>query len=250
MSLVVRPPAPAGTLPGMQPPASDHPLDNVIWNALTTSQAEWSRGSGPARRFRPEVARFAGMPAVCDAALRALAADMAPDEVVAVSDARDFDPGAAFEVVDRKNLVQMIGPLADAAIDARRFTPLGVADVPRMTALVQLTEPGPWYERTPELGRFLGFEAEGRLVAMAGERMRVPGFTEISAVCCHPDWRGQGLPAALMREVARAIAGRGETPFLHVLAENAPALGLYQKLGLRRRLETRLTLLRRTGISV
>ena len=225
--------------------SSDHPLDNAIWSALTTLQLDWSRGNALARRFRPEFARFAGMPAVSEANLHALAADMACDEIVAMSDADDFDPGPLFDVDDRKNLVQMVGPATGAARAPQRFRPLGPADVPQMTALVQLTAPGPWYERTPELGRFLGFEADGRLVAMVGERMHVPGHTEISAVCCHPDWRGQGLPADLMRLVSQGIVARGETPFLHVLAENASAIALYDKLGFRRRLQTRLTILRR-----
>jgi len=226
--------------------SGSHPLVNVIWTALTTVQAGWSRGAGPARRFQPDFARFAGLPAVSADALRALAADMAVDEVVAVSDVDAFDPGPSFEVLDRKNLVQMIGPATGEARAPARFRALGREDVAQMTALVQLTAPGPWYNRTSELGRFLGFEADGRLVAMAGERMRVPGFTEISAVCCHPDWRGRGLAADLMRLVSRAIVARGETPFLHVLAENTSAIGLYEKLGFRARRRTRLTILQRT----
>ncbi|MFL6697312.1 MAG: GNAT family N-acetyltransferase [Vitreoscilla sp.] len=228
--------------------SSDHPLDNVIWHALTTAQAGWSRGGSLARRFRPEFARFAGMPVVSEAGLDALAADMAAGEFVALSSVDDFDPGPRFEVADRKNLVQMVGPALGEARAPERFRLLGAADVPRMTALVELTAPGPWYERTPELGRFLGFEAGGQLVAMAGERMRVPGHTEISAVCCHPDWRGQGLPADLMRLVSQGIVARGETPFLHVLAENASAIRLYEKLGFRRRLQTRLTILQRNAL--
>ena len=237
----------AGTLSRMNPNSSEHPLDNVMWTALTTTQLGWSRGGALARRFRPEFARFAGVPGVSQATLNALAADMAPDEVVAVSNAEDFDAGPLFEVVDRKNLVQMVGAATGEVRTPRRFRPLGPADLPQMTALVRQTEPGPWYERTSELGRFVGFEADGRLVAMVGERMRVPGYTEISAVCCHPDWRGQGLPADLMRLVSQAIVARGETPFLHVLAENASAIALYDKLGLRPRLRTRLTILQRNG---
>jgi len=232
----------------MNSTSSAHPLDNVMWSALTTSQRDFSRGDALARRYQPEFARFAGVPAVSEATLRALAADMAADEVVALSDADDFDPGPLFDVVDRRNLVQMIGAVGGQARAPQRFRVLGPADVPRMTALVQLTEPGPWFERTPELGRFLGIEVDGRLVAMAGERMRVPGHTEISAVCCHPDWRGQGLPTDLMRLVSQAIVARGETPFLHVIAENASAIALYDKLGLRERLRTRLTILRRNAM--
>ena len=231
----------------MNPTSTDHPLDNVMWSALTTVQRDWSRGNALARRYLPEFARFAGVPGVAAATLDALAADMAADEVVAVSDLEAFDPGPRFDVVDRKNLVQMVGAVSGGVREPQRFRRLGSTDVPRMTALVQLTEPGPWFERTSELGRFSGFEVDGRIVAMAGERMRVPGHTEISGVCCHPDWRGQGLAGDLMRLVSQAIVARGETPFLHVIAENASAIALYEKLGLRARLRTRLTILKRNA---
>jgi len=222
-----------------------HPLDNVIWSALTTRHADLARGGALARRYQPDFARFAGFPEPAPAAFAALADDMAAGEFVALSLPVEVDPGPAFEVLDRKDLVQMIGAVAgDARPDA--FRVLGPADVPQMTELVQLTAPGPWFARTAELGRFVGLEVDGRLVAMAGERMRVPGHTEMSAVCCHPDFRGRGWPTDLMRAVSRAIVARGETPFLHVLGENAPAIALYEKLGLRERLRSRLLILRRT----
>ena len=240
----------AGTLSDMTSTVQDHPLDNVIWTALTTVQADFARGGSLTRRYCPEFARFAGLQALNDAGLAALAADLATDEVVALVADHDFEPGPLFEVVDRKNLVQMVGAVTGDLRSSERFRPLGEADVPRMTALVQLTEPGPWYARTPELGRFIGFEADGQLVAMVGERMRVPGFTEISAVCCHPDWRGRGLPTDMMRLASQGIVARGEMPFLHVLAENVSAIALYEKLGLRRRQQNRLTILRRTSTPI
>ena len=241
----MRPRRARGTLSRMTDPTAGHPLDNVMWSALTTLHADLVLGGALARRYRPEFAPFAGMPAYTPPAFEALAADMARGEVCAMSTPVDLDPGPAFEVLDRKDLVQMIGAVTGDVAGPDRFRVLGPADAPGMNALVKLTAPGPWSARTPELGRFVGIEVDGRLVAMAGERMRVPGHTEISAVCCHPDFRGHGWPTALMRLVSQAIVARGQTPFLHVLGENAPAIALYGKLGLRERLRSRLLVLRR-----
>src|ERR1700761_2044945 len=105
----------------MNPTSNDHPLDNVIWAALTTVQRDWSRGNALARRFLPEFARFAGVPRVSEATLDALAADMAADEVVALSDAEAFDPGPCFDVVDRRNLVQMVGAVDGQVREPRRL---------------------------------------------------------------------------------------------------------------------------------
>ena len=222
-----------------------HPLDNVIWSALTTVHAELARGGALARRYQPDFARFAGMRVVGPAGFDALADDLVRDEFVALSLQDEVDPGPAFEVLDRKVLVQMVGAVGGEPGEPAGLRALGPADVAAMTALVQATAPGPWFARTAELGRFVGIEVDGRLVAMAGERMRVPGHTEISAVCCHADFRGRGWPTELMRRVSRSIVARGETPFLRVLGENAPAIALYEKLGLRERLRSHLLILRR-----
>ncbi len=108
---------------------------------------------------------------------------------------------------------------------------LGDDDVPDMLALAKLTEPGPFLARTPELGRYIGVRRNGRLLAMAGERFQVPGHVEISAVCTHPDARGEGLAAELTLNVAQSIREGGDEPFLHVLDHNENAIRLYQKLG-------------------
>ena len=151
-------------------PTTDHPLDNAMWRALTTSQAHLAMGGALARRFRPEYAVFAAMPRLSAAGFAELASVMHPGDFVAMAQDHDFEPGPLFEVVERKNLVQMIGPAMGDVEDPGRFRALAADDLPQMTALVQQTAPGPWFERTPELGRFLGFETDGRLVAMVGER--------------------------------------------------------------------------------
>ncbi len=110
-------------------------------------------------------------------------------------------------------------------------------DVPEMLDLVRRTEPGPFGVRTIEMGRYLGIRRDGRLVAMAGERLRPPGFTEISAVCTAAEVRGQGLAGRLVLAVAHGIRERGDIPFLHAAAANTSAIRLYEHLGftLRRR---------------
>ncbi|MCB8882795.1 GNAT family N-acetyltransferase [Acidisoma cellulosilytica] len=129
-----------------------------------------------------------------------------------------------------------------AGFDYDVLTP---ADAAEMLDLARLTKPGPFAQRTRELGRFLGVRRDGRLVAMAGERMKPGSFTEISGVCTHPDHRGQGYAAGLMRDVALAIVARGETPFLHAFADNLGAIALYEKLGFVTRWRPTLTVFER-----
>jgi predicted GNAT family acetyltransferase len=118
-----------------------------------------------------------------------------------------------------------------AAIDVPDARSLGPAHAPEMMALVELTRPGPFAMRTVELGGYVGVFDDGQLVAMAGERLHLPGFCEISAVCTRPDHRGRGLAAGLTALVARAIEARGERPFLHHASENHPARRVYESLG-------------------
>ncbi len=222
-----------------------HPLDNVLWSALCTAQSHLAIGGDRARRFDPRYAGFAGLAADTADHFDALAQLLRAGEGASVAAVDDIDPGPRFDVVARKELVQMIGAPSGEVAEPGRFVELGPDDVPAMTALVRLTEPGPWFERSAQLGRFLGFKVDGELVAMAGERLRVPGHTEISGVCCHPDFRGRSLAADLMRLVGQGIVARGQTPFLHVIGGNAAAIALYEKLGLRERQRRRLALLRR-----
>jgi len=128
-------------------------------------------------------------------------------------------------------VLDRLAPVA-ASVD---LVPLGAADAPEMLALATLTEPGPFGPRTHELGGFLGVKLDGRLVAMAGERMKPEGFTEVSGVCTHPDHRGHGYAAMLSTAVAERVLARGETPFLHAYASNTAAIGLYERLGFRLR---------------
>ena len=119
------------------------------------------------------------------------------------------------------------------------------ADVPEMCALAELTKPGPFSRRTRELGTYLGIRQNGRLVAMSGERMRLPGHTEVSAVCTHPDHTGHGYARVLMAAIMKGILERGERPMLHVRAANVRAIELYQRIGFKVRRGFEMAVLRR-----
>jgi predicted GNAT family acetyltransferase len=222
-----------------------HPLDNVIWSALTSHQAALGEGGARARRFRPEFASFAALAVASEAAFEDLAGLMTAGEAAVLLGRTDFDPPPAlFEVVARRDVLQMVGP-ASASPVATPMMPLGPDDLPEMLALVDLTQPGPFGPRGAELGRFVGVRVGGRLAAMAGERMHLSGYTEVSAVCTAPAFRGHGYARDLIIAVSTAIVARAETPFLHVFDDNRPAIALYEKIGFTVRAALRLNVLRR-----
>jgi ribosomal protein S18 acetylase RimI-like enzyme len=211
--------------------SGDDALDNVIWTALTGPQAGFAEQTGRAARFQAEVAPFAGMAGgPGEWAWDDLAAVLGPGGVGTLFFVEDEVP-AGWKLLDRIGLVQMVATDAFVAAPEPAARLLGPADVPAMIDLVQRTRPGPYLRRTIELGTYLGVFEGDELVAMAGERMRVPGFTEISAVCTDPAHRGRGLASRLMRAVAAGIRARGETPILHASALNTTAIRLYEQLG-------------------
>lgn len=224
--------------------ALSHPLDHVIWAALTTQQCAFAECNELARRFPVEVAPFGAMFDTSIASFEALGRLLVPDEYVVLFTVDEVTPPGSLNVVERKNIDQMIGPTIDSLETNTRIAPLDTHDLDEIMALVELTKPGPFGTRTLELGRYLGVRVDGRLAAMAGERMHLDGYTEVSAVCTHPDYRGRGYSRDLVLAVWRDIRDRGEIPFLHVLSENRAAIALYKKLGFTLRKTMRLTVLR------
>ncbi len=213
-----------------------HPLDRPVWASLTTHLARWAEGGPLALRFRRDVQGFASAVDDSAAAAQALADLVLPGEQVYLAQAAAITAPAGLVTLKAAPVLQMLGATeAGAPEDAHDVLELGDADAPEMLALARLTRPGPFMARTHRLGRFIGVRREGRLVAMAGERMRQPGFTEVSGVCTHPDSRGQGLARRLSALVAAHIRARGEQPYLHVWADNTGAIALYEALGFRLR---------------
>lgn len=206
-------------------------LDRPIWHALRSRQSKVSVGGTRARRFASDIAPFA---AACDdsaESLIALAALVPAQGPAILLQAGESPAPPGTIVVKTTRGVQMVATKVTTQRSSVSIERLTEADAPAMIALATLTEPGPFRARTHLLGDFFGVKEKGRLVAMAGERMKPEGFTEVSGVCTHPDFRGRGYAAALSRAVATGILDRGETPFLHAYATNTGAIALYESLG-------------------
>jgi predicted GNAT family acetyltransferase len=221
-----------------------HVLDRPVWNALTTRQAQFARGDGHALRFDPEVGLFA---ATRDGDTQGVLPLIPSGGGVALVEIREVPPAPGTLVIQQAILDQMIAPAITPGEAKFEIVPLDDGDAAEMLALASLTEPGPFFRRTHQLGDFIGVKQNGKLVAMAGERMKPEGFTEVSGVCSHPEHRGRGYAGGLMRIVAQRILARGETPFLHVYAHNAGAIALYEALGFRRRAAMHMTVLARAS---
>lgn len=224
------------------------PLDDPVWGALGGAHARFALAAGRARRYPADVSPFAALAAADPAALADLREIVPEQGVVALGgSAGALALGAGWRSLGAFEVLQMVCE-AEVAPPPRAPLELGPADVDEMAALVRATEPGPFAPRTIELGRYVGAREGGRLLAMAGERLRPPGYTEVSGVCTAPEARGRGLAEALVRAVAAGIQARGEVPFLHVRAgspSEASATALYQRLGFRARRRVPLTLLQR-----
>lgn len=224
-----------------------HVLDRPIWSAYTGRLQAFGRANTFAARAAPDVGPFAAARDDTPEAIAALST-LAPERgslcLMQVGDAPAPDD---LRVVGAFAGVQMVAEaIAAPSSITEPIVPLTNADATQMRALAALTKPGPFFARTHELGAFWGVWIEGRLAAMAGERLKTPGFTEISAVCTHPDHRGRGFAAALMAKVAAGIFARGERPMLHAYADNA-AIGLYQRLGFATRADITAKWLTRPG---
>jgi predicted GNAT family acetyltransferase len=217
---------------------SMNPLDRPIWSALTTRQQALAEGGARALRYPTAVGPFADMVDMSPESFAALGALMSGSEIAVLFTPDVVTPPAEFKILLAESGEQMIGTPAESSIRGVDIVKLGADDVPAMMALTELTKPGPFTLRTHELGTFLGIRVEGQLVAMAGERMKPANYTEITAVCAHPDHRGRGYAQVLLGAVASQITARGEIPFLHVFSKNDSAIALYRRQGMeiRRRL--------------
>ncbi|WP_396022574.1 GNAT family N-acetyltransferase [Cellulomonas palmilytica] len=224
-----------------------HVLDNAAWHSLTGAHARFARGNDLVLRYDPEVSPFTavrdwGHPDVWDAIVELVG----PGALFPVS-------GDAPTLPDGWVVERQLGGVQLVETDALQPRPddeavvLGADDVPEMLALVKRTQPGPFAPRTHELGRYVGIRREGRLVAMAGERLQPGGWTEISAVCTDAAHRGQGLATRLVLDVAHHVHERGDRALMHAAESNTGAIAIYERLGFRLRRRTTFGVVRTPG---
>src|SRR5690606_17610337 len=187
------------------------PLDRPVWNALTGRQAGLAAARGAAVRIDPAYGPFAAARDTGEEARAALRATLhGPEDRIALVEREPWPAPAGRRVAGEGELVQMVfeGTLPETA-DEPGIVLLGEGDAAQMAALARATEPGPWGSATHRYGDSYGIRIGGRRAAMAGERMLLPGLAEVSGVCTWPEFRGQGLAAALMHRVMRGFAARG-----------------------------------------
>ena len=220
-----------------------HPLDRPVWNALTTRQRALAVGDARAWRYRPEINLFAAAADPDD--VEAVAALLPDEGAIGLVEASETLPIPGARVLKQAAVNQMVAERSPGVAEGFAPLVLGDADAAEMLALATMTEPGPFFAETHRMGHFIGVRENGRLVAMAGQRMRVPGFTEVSGVCTHPDHRGRGYAGKLMRVLIDRIASEGNAAFLHVYPDNAGAIALYETLGFRFRAALTFTVLTR-----
>lgn len=231
----------------MSPDSVNACLDRQIWHMLAGRQARLALGGPAAKRIDPRYGPFAAMRDSGEEAqteLAALARGEGGELWFVEPEAVAAPPGL---VVKRSAaLLQMIAG-EDPSPEERpapEAVPLGEVDAEAMAALALATTPGPWGELTRCYGPFYGIFRDGRLAAMAGERMLPgPGLAEVSGVCTWPEFQGQGFARRLMLHVMAGFRRRGDRPFLHTYADNAVAIALYRRLGFRERRVMTLTVL-------
>lgn len=226
---------------------SHPPLDAIFWNTMTGPHARHASGAGGARRY---ASGFSPIIAFRDNALPdfdALSPFCAPGEMFYCEGWQGACP-EGWRIDAETTMFRMVWDASQpTADDAPEAVKLGLQHADEAVALAALCRPGPFGPRTIELGDYYGVFDDGRLIAMAGQRMRVPGYTEVSGVCTHPDAQGRGLAKKLMRKLIHQQMQVGEIPFLHVMRANETAHNFYRRMGFTDYIESTVRVLTRLG---
>lgn len=226
---------------------TQHELDRPAWASLASRHQAYSEGDAAARRYLPSVVPFAASRDDSSESLEALGALVGPGDSVVLLQADNISLPASLHATTRAAGVQMLAQRPINSFEDPRIERLTRTCSEEMLALASLTKPGPFTLRALDIGRFWGIRENGRLVAMAGERMAQPGFVEISGVCSHPEVRGRGLARLLSCYVAGRVGEQGDSPYLHAYASNKAAIRLYESIGFAVRTAIHVAVVRRAG---
>jgi predicted GNAT family acetyltransferase len=208
------------------------PLDNPIWEALSSQQSHFNIGNEMMKYFSGNISPFVGMQNWDEADIQFLINHFPPDRLFSFMITKDVQLPSSFEIVFTTPLYQLYCPvLIPFANPGISFRKLQNEDVGQMLDLTELTKPGPFYEKTIDFGNYIGIFDNDKLIALAGERLKVNGYTEVSAICTHPDFLGKGFASFLLSKVSEQIIKNGDFPFLHVRQDNSRAIEVYKKLG-------------------
>ncbi|MGN6150570.1 MAG: GNAT family N-acetyltransferase [Lysobacteraceae bacterium] len=223
-------------------------LDNPFWSALRSRHAHLAIGTDAVARYPADHAPFLGVAHADVEADAALAALLAPGEsVYLIGVAPRVPTGTKLALDFHGDLVQMIRTEPMLVPDGPAIVPLGDAQREDVLALTALVYPHYFRARTLALGRYFGICVDGRLAAMAGERLATDRYQELSAICTHPDFLGRGYARRLTAWLANDVLAAGRTPYLHVSPANARAKSLYEAMGFRLRSRVPFWSLRREG---
>ncbi|WP_192257149.1 GNAT family N-acetyltransferase [Mesorhizobium caraganae] len=224
-----------------------HILDRPVWSALDTRHRIFANGDKLARRYPASIVPFAASGADDAESLQALGRLVPAGESVFMLQSDPIALPPELTATTTAFGVQMVAEAPLPTVSDERVQQLTLDDAAEMLALASLTRPGPFTLKALSLGDFWGVKINGRLAAMAGERMKQPGYSELSGVCSHPDFRGGGLGRLLSVFVSNRIMARGEVPYLHAYANNANAIGLYESIGFRLRSKMNVAVVQRAG---
>jgi len=222
-------------------------LDNPIWNALSTAHAHFAEGDDLAKRYQTDIGPLAGMKDQSPGAYHSLALLLEPNNIAVLFLTEPPTPPKELRLLQCFPMYQMICPAPPAALQSDfAIANLTAADVPEMRKLAEATEPGPFRQRTIELGGYRGIRVDGRLASMTGQRCGLNHFIEVSAVCTWPEFRGRGYAKALVATVANGVFEQNKTPILGVREDNANAIRVYEKVGFKIRRTLHVTVLKRS----
>ncbi|RQO79693.1 GNAT family N-acetyltransferase [Pedobacter sp. KBW01] len=216
----------------------EHLLDNPIYHALTSAHAHFAKGVEGVKYYQKDIAAFAGLKDNSAENLQTLYKISEADSLFVVFSKAPLTIPALWTLHMQIDMFQLVYEGVNMPESTNGgLTDLDQSHVTEMSALVELTKPGPFLAKTIELGNYIGIFAENQLIAMAGHRFFPTPYREVSAVCTHPDHLGKGYALKILQEQIKRILNRAEIPFLHVKNDNLGAIKLYQKLGFKIRTE-------------